>query len=250
MICKFSHDTIAALGQYVYVYSDPDTKKPFYVGKGTGNRVFSHLKDNSDTDKVRKIKEIRKRGKEPLIEILAHGLDDETALKVEAAAIDLIGIDNLTNIQRGYESGEYGKIEVSLLDARYKCEKLYEDDINDNIMMIRINKLYRNDMSDHELYEATRGYWHASIDEASKVDYVLSVYDGMVLEAYEPIDWFYAGSTFMEREDAATGMINEDRIEFVGRVADEKTRRKYVGKSVNEFFKQGQANPIHYIWGR
>ena len=185
-----------------------------------------------------------------MIEILAHGLDDETALKVEAAAIDLIGVDNLTNIQRGYESGDYGKIEVSKLDARYKCEKFYEEDIHDNVLMIRINKLYRNDMSEHELYEATRGYWHTSIDKARNVDFVLSEYDGMVLEAYEPLDWFPAGSTFMEREDATPGVINEDRIEFVGRIADDRIRGKYVGKSVNDFFKQGQANPIHYIWGR
>ena len=79
MIDHFSHDTIEALEYYVYVYSDPDTKKPFYVGKGTGNRAFSHLKDKSETDKVNKIKEIKARGKQPIIEILAHGLDEETA---------------------------------------------------------------------------------------------------------------------------------------------------------------------------
>ena len=116
MIQKFSKKTSEALGSYVYVYSDPDTKKPFYVGKGKGNRVFDHLNDNSESAKCLRIQEIRSRGKEPLIEILAHGLDDDTALKVEAAAIDLIGIDNLTNIQRGHDSSSYGKIEVSMLD--------------------------------------------------------------------------------------------------------------------------------------
>ena len=99
MIKNFSPNTINALEYYVYVYSDPDTKEPFYVGKGKGNRVFTHLDEQSENDKVHKINEIRERGEEPIIEILAHGLDNETALKVEAAAIDLIGIKNLTNIQ-------------------------------------------------------------------------------------------------------------------------------------------------------
>ena len=170
MINSFSRQTIDELGYYVYVYSDPDTKKPFYVGKGKGNRAFSHLNDQSESEKVDKINEIKARGKEPVIEILAHGLDEETAYKVEAAAIDLIGIKNLTNIQRGRESSAYGKIEASILDARYSCEKLNREDIRHNLMLIRIRQLYRNDMTPFEIYEATRGYWHNSIETARKVD--------------------------------------------------------------------------------
>ena len=103
MIKSFSSKTKEALKYYVYVYSDPDTKEPFYVGKGKGNRAFQHLDDQSETDKTNKINDIRRRGKEHTIEILVHGLDNKTALKVEAAAIDLTGIKNLTNRQRGHE---------------------------------------------------------------------------------------------------------------------------------------------------
>ena len=95
---EFSQNTIKNLGYYVYIYSDPDTKQPFYIGKGKGNRCFNHLFQDNDSEKVAKIQEILKNGKEPIIEILVHGVDEETALKVEAAAIDLIGIDNLTNV--------------------------------------------------------------------------------------------------------------------------------------------------------
>ena len=222
MIKKFSPKAKEALVHYVYVYSDPDTHKPFYVGKGKGDRVFNHLSDRSESDKVRKINDIKARGKEPVIEILAHGLDEETAFKVEAAVIDLIGIDNLTNQHRGHESSLYGKIDVSTLNARYSHEELCLDDIVDNVLLIRINKLYRNDMTDMELYEATRGYWKVSPDQAKNIDYVLSVYDGMVLEAYEAVDWYPAHTTLMERVDTRTNEEVSDRYEFIGRIAANK----------------------------
>lgn len=47
MLSSFSQKTIEELNYYVYVYSDPDTHKPFYVGKGKGNRVFNHLTDDN-----------------------------------------------------------------------------------------------------------------------------------------------------------------------------------------------------------
>ena len=50
MMKKFAMKTKEALGYYVYVYSDPDTHKPFYVGKGKGDRVFNHLSDQSESD--------------------------------------------------------------------------------------------------------------------------------------------------------------------------------------------------------
>ena len=248
MIQNFSHNAKEALKYYVYVYSDPDTKKPFYVGKGKGNRVFNHLKDQSESDKVQMIKDIKSKGKEPLIEILAHGLDDETALKVEAAAIDLIGIKNLTNRQRGHKSSTYGKIEVSLLDARYNHEKLKEDEIKDNLLLIRINKRYRNDMTPQELYDATRGYWRLNVKNAEKVDYALAVYEGMVLEVYEIVTWLPALSTFMDRPNRKDSKDMEGRYEFVGKIANEKVREHYVDKSVKDYFPVGDSNPIKYQW--
>lgn len=168
MITSFSPKTIEALGYYVYVYSDPDTHQPFYVGKGKGNRVFDHLSYDNDSEKVEYIQNLLKAGKSPVIEILVHGVDEETAFKVEAAAIDFIGIENLTNRQRGHYSSTYGKIEASLLESRYNCEELTLDSFDENVMLIRINKLYRNDMNAYELYEATRGYWKVNLEQAKR----------------------------------------------------------------------------------
>ena len=53
----FDEKTKSELRYYVYLLVNPETKTPFYVGKGIGNRVFNHLKDAKDgkvgTEKVR-----------------------------------------------------------------------------------------------------------------------------------------------------------------------------------------------------
>ena len=39
----------------------------------------------------------------------------------------------------------------------------------------------------------------------------------------------------------------DDRFEFIGILADEELRNKYKYKSVEHYFKKGNANPIMYI---
>ena len=245
---EFTHKAIENLGYYVYVYSDPDTKIPFYIGKGRGNRCFNHLFLDNDSEKVAKIQELLSQGKEPIIEILVHGVDEETALKVEAAAIDLIGIENLTNIQKGHHSSVYGRIDVDEINLRYDRQMLAEKDITDNVIMIKINQLYHYGMTDFEIYEATRAYWHVNLEQASKVEYAFSIYDGMVLEVYKIAQWFPAGSCFNSRMEDIDKL--NKRYEFVGTIAFEDIRKKYVGKMVSDLFLKGNQNPIKYVWGK
>lgn len=245
---EFTAKTIAELGYYVYIYSDPDTKVPFYIGKGKGNRCFDHLFQENDSDKVAKIQDILKNGKEPIIEILVHGVDEETALKVEAAAIDLIGIDKLTNIKKGHHASTYGRIDVDALNARYNQKYLELEDITDDVIMIRINATYYNGISDFDLYEMTRCCWKVNINQASKVKYAFSVYDGMVLEVYEIRGWFPAYST-MHNFEQSKDTVEKDtgRYEFVGNKAPEEIREKYVGGMVSAVFSKGNQNPIKYV---
>ncbi len=99
-----SPEIAAILKSYVYVYTDPRDHKPFYIGKGQGSRAFSHLNDVSDTDKTATIAAIRESGQEPEIDILRYGLSDAEASLVEASAIDLMGVGNLTNRAAGGHS--------------------------------------------------------------------------------------------------------------------------------------------------
>ena len=78
------------LGHYVYVYVDPRNNKPFYIGKGQGNRALGHLQDTNDSnhEKAKKLKEIRDAGMDSVIYLLRYGMTDTGARMVKAAAID------------------------------------------------------------------------------------------------------------------------------------------------------------------
>lgn len=236
----FSKEVINNLKYYVYIYSDPETNEIFYVGKGIGNRVFSHLSAKEDTEKSHIIKSILDRGQEPKIGILIHGLEDEhTALKVEASIIDLIGKEKLTNRVRGWHSGVFGRVEVNQLISHYDREQV---NIKEPGILIRLNHEFHYDMSDIELYDATRGIWRTG-EKREKATYAFAVFDGIVHEVYKINGWFKAGSTFNTR-----GALESDtRWEFVGQIANDKIRSKYKRKSVDHYFSRGAQNPIKYV---
>ena len=87
---------------YVYQLIDPRNGLPFYVGKGTRDRAYQHIKfkdGNQNPYKERKIKNILKKGLEPKIEFLHQDIvSEDVAYDLEKEAIQYIGIKNLTNI--------------------------------------------------------------------------------------------------------------------------------------------------------
>lgn len=217
---------------YVYAYYDPKDSKPFYIGKGMDLRAFSHINGCGSHKTNRKIEAIRKRGEEPLIEIIARGLSEKVALFVEMSLIEYIGIDNLTNKQRGHGYKKHGLIDASQLVAHLNGELLSLEDFEGcPTIAFRVNKLYRANMKEHELYDITRCCWRVKISKAKYCRYAMPVYHGRILEVYEIKKWFDAGSTFMLRD-----LVKEDegRREFVGRKCmDKKVRNRFVGKSIS-----------------
>jgi hypothetical protein len=79
---------------YVYALKDPRDKpaKPFYVGKGTGNRAWDHQKNIDDSAKGKLIAEILESGNDVIHTIIADNLNEHQSLKIEAELISAFGI--------------------------------------------------------------------------------------------------------------------------------------------------------------
>jgi uncharacterized protein len=234
---KITEEVSEILKSYVYVYIDPRNGEPFYIGKGKGNRLFSHLNDRSDSEKVARIAEIRKIGKEPQIDIIRYGLTNAEAALVEAAAIDLLGKAKLTNRMAGYHKDSFGRITsqdiIGILTAKpvKVCHKS---------ILITINRLYRSYMTPLELYETTRGIWVVGL-KRNKAEYAMSVTHGIVREVYRIGQWYPAGTLEYQTRDSSD-FAKSGRWEFSGEIAY-GIRDMYVGFSVG---KAGQ-NPIRYV---
>jgi len=91
---------------YVYVYIDPRTFEEFYFGKGKGSRKNAHLFEDSDTEKSKRIKEIKKEGLSPIVRVIARDLSEHDALLVEKTLLWKLG-KHLTNISSGHYSQNF-----------------------------------------------------------------------------------------------------------------------------------------------
>jgi hypothetical protein len=116
--------------------------------------------------------------------------------------------------------------------------------IRESAVLIKINQLYRPTMTATELYDATRASWKVG-RRRTKVKLALAIFEGIVREVYEITAWLPSGSTFNTR--FPRGDRRRDRWEFVGRLADESIRRRYVDRFVGKIFRSGAQNPIAYV---
>ncbi|NVN96528.1 MAG: hypothetical protein HXX18_14735 [Bacteroidetes bacterium] len=233
---KLSQSTIEKLGYYVYSLSDPRTGSIFYIGKGCGNRINQHLigalkEKTKETEKIKKIRDIQSAGLEVGLVILRHGLTEEEAFQVESTLIDFVGIKNLSNIVLGQHTFDKGKMTLKNIQIEYEAPEAV---FTERVMLIRINKLYRYDMSEKELYEATRKDWVVSSWRARITPIVCSVYGGIIREVYKVHRWTPSSKVL-------------GRWMFTGEIATEDIRKKYIDKSVKHIFKQGSQNPIKYV---
>ncbi len=122
-------------------------------------------------------------------------------------------------------------------------EYLTERDIHHDLVVIKINRTYYDGMSAVALYDYTRGIWKRKIESVSLADYALSVVYGIVVEVYKIDHWMPALETKFTTRKVDPKKAAE-RIAFVGSVAEESVRKRYIGKSVANLYKYGDANPV------
>lgn len=232
-----SEDIKKLLGAYVYLYVDPRNNQVFYIGKGKGNRLLQHLWEEGTSEKNQRSEELKAIGEKPRIELLRYSLSESEARLVEAAAIDLIGKTNLTNQVRGGDGKSYGRMKFEDL---MKINTAKPVTVRHRALAETINKLYRSDMSDLELYEATRGIWKVG-KRREHVEVVMAVFQGIVREVYRPHQWYPAGTTDYETRTFEP-KDTTGRWEFIGEVACD-VRGEYIDFSIGK----GTQNPIRYF---
>lgn len=242
MAIKIPREVARHLGYYVYLYIDPRNTLPFYVGKGQNSRTLAHLSDDVECRKTAVLKDLASADLEPRLEILAHGLqDEETALRVEAAAIDLLQLGHLANRIRGWKSVQYGRMPLSELVIYYAAKPVV---VRHPSLLIRINKLYHHGITSEALYEATRGIWKVG-QRRETAKYAIAVFEGVVREVYSIESWHRAGTTQYTTRDISPN-AHTGRWEFLGAEAPDPVRRRYVGRSVRSYLKRGMQSPVVY----
>ena len=232
MIKEFSNAVCERIGYYVYILKDPRNDTIFYVGKGNGNRLFQHvqcaLENATDSDKYNLIREIHKDGKEVEHFILRHGLEEKLSLEIESTIIDLLGIENLTNSVKGHDTWERGLKTVDEVFQHYDAKAVTFDE---PCIIININRLYTRGISAQKLYDSTRASWIVGT-KRDRAKFAIASYRGLVREVYEIEKW----------------QPNGDRWEFIGKIAEDEIRDKYLNQSLENYIKKGGQNPIRYTF--
>ena len=155
---------------YVYVYIDPRNFEEFYFGKGVGDRKYSHLQDQSDSEKTRRIRAIQKVGLEPIIRVIAKDLSEHDALLVEKTLLWKLG-RTLTN----RSSGHYAK-KFRPKNTMYK--KLFGFDYLNSIYYLNVGEGPTRDWDDCRQYgflSAGQGVrWRNQIESLEVGDIVVA----------------------------------------------------------------------------
>jgi uncharacterized protein len=238
---SFPPEVAAKLQTYVYRLIDPRNGETFYVGKGRGNRVFAHARaelavENEELDpKLQRIHDIHLAGLQVSYVIHRHGMDDATALHVEAGVMD--AYPGLTNIAAGYGASDFGPAHPTEIIARYAAEPAV---FQHRAILISVNR----SAVDTSLYHATRYAWKINREKARQAEVILATVQGVIRAAFIADDWLEATVKNFPGRDPAPG-----RWGFEGTEAPPAIRDLYVGKRVpDEYRKPGAANPIKYTW--
>ena len=229
-----------SLGHYVYVYVELAVnggRVPIYIGKGSSDRCMAHLEPREADNDPKAIRISQLAAENRLgIDILAYGLDEREAFKIEAACIDLMGLDVLVNKVRGKAGETVKRLPIGdLYQLRRKDQDRVPVREEHRGLAILINRDFRPTFGRLELFEITRGIWPrklVTLAERIKAKYVYATYQGIVKEVYEIQSWVPAGTQQYFSRELDPERLKTNRWEFVGRIAPDSIRSLYVGRII------------------
>jgi uncharacterized protein len=125
---------------YVYALKDPREKpaKPFYIGKGTGNRAWQHQLNIDESEKGYIIKSVLESGNQVIHTIISDNLTEHQALKIEAELISALGIRShgglLTNRVKPNPENVSKHIKINIPDGCYEKSQMALDLLKSAVM--------------------------------------------------------------------------------------------------------------------
>ncbi len=248
---SFKQSVTEALKCYVYALIDPRDNRIFYIGKGTGNRVYQHaqaaITEDSQSVKLSTIREIQNLGLTVRHYIIRHNLTEHEAYLVESTIIDLLTYpafnkeNILTNIVSGHHQWDEGIKTDEEINILYDCPKI-EPIPGDKLLLVSLNKSYNQSKASGVYrrandYESARKYWAISPDKADKIDYILGIYRGVVRIVIDVKNNYPC-------EVAEDGTVfKKPRFAFVGDVVQDSP---YLNKDVTDY-PFGSGGAVTYI---
>ncbi|MBD5090295.1 MAG: endonuclease [Lactobacillus sp.] len=248
---SFKQSVIEGLKYYVYALVDPSDNRIFYVGKGSGNRVYQHaraaLVDDSPSLKLSTIREIKELGLDVMYYIIRHNLTEQEAYLVESSIMDLLTYpafnkeNILTNIVSGHHQWNEGIKTDEEINILYDCPKI-KPIPGDRLLLVSLNKSYKQSKATGVYrrandYESARKYWKLSRDKADKVKYILGIYRGIVRIVIE-----VKGKSLCPVAEDGT-VFKEPRFAFVGDIVPDSP---YLNTDVTDY-TFGSGGAITYI---
>lgn len=244
---SFKQTVIESLKCYVYALVDPRDNHIFYVGKGSGNRVYQHaqaaIADDSQNLKLSTIREILNLGMAAKYYIIRHNMTEDEAYLVESAIIDLLTYpafnkeNLLTNIAVGHHQWDEGIKSDEEINTLYDCAKI-EPNPDDRLLLVSLNQSYNQSKATGVYrrandYETARKYWNVSPKKVDKIRYILGIYRGIVRIVIE-----VTGKSTCKIADDGT-VFKSPRYIFEGKIVPDSP---YLNKDVTDYpFGSGGA---------
>ena len=252
-VSGFDPGTAARLGTYVYLLVDPQTGRPFYVGRGRKDRCFRHVAaaravtgpaaplgdvgvPGTAADpphvgdprpgrfpQLDRIRAIEAAGREVRIDVLRWGMSPSEALLVEAAVRDALGLHGPDHVDLRTSLAP-ARVAASALDARLARPVRIKR--QHPVVLLRLSP-----GSDGTLagpWRVGRRWADAGAPRAPR--WALGVDDGRVVAAGRIERW----------DDAGGGRF------LLASVSDPVVADRYVGRSVAAYLAPGAS--IAYVW--
>lgn len=183
--------------KYVYALQDPNDQRIFYVGQGTGNRVFEHL-DRAEkllkshkrlTPKFEAIHMVWSRSRDVRLVVLAGGLNDREADLVESATLDALGISSNGELSNAIAAPHSSMVRVEDLAAAAYAH-VDPNRCYSKVLLFPSPRKQKN----KDVYERCRRSWkvtkkHRDLGTEAQATHAVAIVGGVSVGAYRVTKW-------------------------------------------------------------